>query len=121
MEGINFMERLAARGAVSEGNFSELRRSAFSLALALLALNVLDLAVTSFNIEHLGATELNGIVAPLLGTPWAVMLKIGIPVLTIMLAARVKSTWILTFLRVAVIIYLVVVIIGVGQLAYALV
>ena len=114
------MERLATGGVVREGDFWELRRSAFSLALALLALNVLDLAVTSFNIEHLGATELNGIVAPLLDTPWAVILKIGVPVLTITLAARVKSTWILTVLRVAVAIYLVVVIIGVGQLAYVL-
>lgn len=121
MEGIDCMKRLAIAGVVREDNSWELRRSALSLALALLALNILDLAVTSVNIKHFGATELNAMVAPLLGTPWAATLKIGIPVLTITLAARVTSSWIVTALRVAVVIYLVVVIFGVGQLAYALV
>jgi hypothetical protein len=121
MEGINAMASLAMGGGVSEGNLSELRRTAFALSFALLALNALDLTVTSFNIEYLGAIELNRIVAPLLGTPWVVMLKIGIPVLTVILAARVRSSWILTFLRIAVSIYLAVVIVGVGQLAFALV
>lgn len=115
------MERFASGERVSEGDISELRKAAIALAVALLALNALDLTVTMFNIENLGAVELNRLVAPLLGTPWAVVLKLGIPIGIIALATRVTSRWTVNFLRVAVSIYLVVVMIGVGQLAFALV
>jgi hypothetical protein len=115
------MERFASGERVSEGDTSELRKAAIALAFALLALNALDLTVTMFNIENLGAVELNRLVAPLLGTPWAMVLKLGIPLGIIALATRVTSRWTVKFLRVAVSIYLVVVMIGVGQLAFALV
>jgi hypothetical protein len=115
------MERFASGRRVSEDDPSELRKAALALAVALLALNALDLTVTMFNIENLGAIELNRLVAPLLGTPWALVLKLGIPIGIIALATRVTSVWSVNLLRVAVSIYLVVVMIGVGQLAFALV
>lgn len=115
------MERFAPGGRVSDGGLSELRRAAIALSVALLALNALDLTVTMFNIENLGAVELNRLVAPLLGTPWALVLKLGIPLGIIALATKVTSLWTVNLLRVAVSIYLVVVMIGVGQLAFALV
>ena len=115
------MESSSSEGRVPEGDLSELRKAALALAFALLALNALDLTVTMFNIENLGAVELNRLVAPLLGTPWALVLKLGIPIGIIALATRVTSVWTVNFLRVAVSIYLVVVMIGVGQLAFALV
>ena len=115
------MERFASGERVSGDDVSELRKAALALAFALLALNALDLTVTMFNIENLGAVELNRLVAPLLGTPWALVLKLGIPIVIIVLATRVTSRWTVNFLRVAVSIYLLVVMIGVGQLAFALV
>lgn len=106
-------------GAV-EREPSDLRRAAMALALALLALNVLDLMVTNFNVNILGAVEINPLVAPLIGTPWVVVVKIGIPLGILALSPWGRSTRVLGMLRVVVAIYLIIAIIGVGQLAYAL-
>jgi hypothetical protein len=103
-----------------EGGRSDLRRAAMALAFALLALNVLDLTVTNFNINNLGAVEVNPLVAPLIGTPWAVAVKIGIPVGILAMAPWAISTRMLGWLRVVVAIYLTIAIIGVGQLALAI-
>lgn len=91
-----------------------------ALAFALLALNVLDLVVTNFNVNTLGAVEINPLVAPLIGTPWVVVVKIGIPLGILALSPWGRSTRVLGMLRVVVAIYLIIAIIGVGQLAYAL-
>ena len=91
-----------------------------ALAFALLALNVLDLVVTNFNVNRLGAIEINPLVAPLIGTPWVVVVKIGIPLGILALSPWGRSTRILGMLRVVVAIYLTIAIIGVGQLAFAL-
>jgi hypothetical protein len=109
--------RLALGQRVPE-SYLDIRRSAVSLGLALLVLNILDLTITRINIEKLGGVELNGLIAPLIATPWALVLKIGIPAWIMFLAVWVESARMVTFLRVAVVIYLVIVIIGVGQFAY---
>lgn len=100
------------------GSPPDIRTAATTLAIALLALNVLDVAVTNFNIDHLAAVEINPIMAPLIGTPWAILAKIGIPIVIIALAAWGRSVRFFGLLRVVVAIYLVVVIIGIGQIAY---
>ena len=110
-----------ARGfGADEREPSDLRRAAMALAFALLALNVLDLVVTNFNVNRLGAIEINPLVAPLIGTPWVVVVKIGIPLGILALSPWGRTTRILGMLRVVVAIYLTIAIIGVGQLAFAL-
>ena len=99
---------------------SDIRTSAVALAIALLGLNVLDIIVTNFNIDRLGAVEVNGLMAPLLGTPWEFALKFGIPLGIIVLSSAVTTKRPLTLLRVAVAIYLVVAISGIGQIALVL-
>ena len=99
---------------------SDLRQAAVALAVALLALNVLDLMVTNLNVGTFGAVEINPLMAPLIGTPWAPIVKIGIPLGIIALAPWGRSVRMLGLLRAVVAIYLVIVIVGVGQLAYAL-
>lgn len=98
----------------------DLRRTAVSLAVALLALNILDIVATELIVGSLGAVEVNPVMAPLVGTPWAATLKIAIPVCVIALATRVTSQRMVGFLRVAVALYLVVTLSLVGQIAYAL-
>jgi hypothetical protein len=95
--------------------------AALSLAFALLALNILDLIVTNTNIENYGAVEVNPVMAPLIGTPWAVVVKIGISLGIIALTLGGGSARMLRMLRIAVAIYVAVAIVGVGQLAFALV
>jgi hypothetical protein len=112
-------DRLAWGFSAAEGNPSDLRRAALALAFALLALSALDLAVTNFNIDNLGAVEMNPLIAPLIGTPWAAVVKIGIPSGILAVAPLAMSTRVLGMLRVVVAIYLVIAIVGVGQLAYA--
>jgi hypothetical protein len=106
-------------GRVSGGDLKELRSGAAALAITLLTLNMIDIFITDFNIARFGATELNSLFAPFIGTPWALILKIGIPVAIIDLAMGVRSVRALTALQTAVAIYMVVVIIGVGQAVYA--
>ena len=90
-----------------------------ALGFALLVLNVLDLVITRLNIQKLGGVEANALIAPIIATPPGTILKIGIPLWIIFLAVWVESARAVTFLRVAVAVYVVVVIIGVGQFAYA--
>ena len=107
------------RGVAASGA-SDIRTDAVALAIALLGLNVLDIIVTEFNIGRLGAVEVNGLMAPLLGTPWEFALKFGIPLGIIVLSSAVTTSRPLTLLRVAVGIYMAVAISGIGQIAYAL-
>lgn len=104
---------------VADG-ISDRRHAAVALAVAILALNVLDLTVTNFNVNRLGAVEINPIMAPLIGTPWAAVVKIGIPILILAMAPLVGSVRMLGLLRTVVAIYMVIAIIGVGQIAVAL-
>ncbi len=112
------MEQLApiARGS---GDHSEVRTTAIALAFALVTLNVLDLMVTQLSVAHFGASEINPIVAPLLGTPWAVVLKVGLPAAILALTPLVRRRRSLVYLRLVVGIYMVVAIVNVGQIAYA--
>lgn len=106
--------RVAASGR------TDIRTAAVALAIALLGLNVLDIIVTEFNINRLGAVEVNALMAPLLGTPWEFALKFGIPLGIIVLSSAVTTKRPLTLLRIAVGIYLVVAINGIAQIAVAL-
>jgi hypothetical protein len=108
--------RLALGQRVPE-SYPDIRRSAVLLALALLTLNFLDLIITRINIQKLGGVEINGLIAPVISTPWAAVLKLGTPLLIILLAVWVESARMVTLLRVAVGIYVVIAIIGVGQFA----
>ena len=109
------------RTRVVNGDSLELRKAAAALALALLLLNILDVTVTNFNIENLAAVEMNPLMAPMIGTPWAVIFKIGVPVAIIAMAIWGRTFRLLGVLRVVVVIYLAVVILGVGQIVYSLV
>lgn len=109
--------QLAWSGHVSDRDLPSFRRGAAALALALVALNILDYMVTQFNIENLGAVELNPLFAPLIGTPWALVVKIVLPLGVVFLASAIRSTKALTLLRAVVAIYLVVAIFGLGQIA----
>lgn len=113
------MEQLApiARG---NGDHSEVRTAAIALGVALVALNVLDLMVTDLSIRHFGANEVNPIMAAVLGTPWAVILKVGIPTAILTLTPRLRARRTLVYLRLAVSVYMVVAIVNLGQIAYAL-
>jgi hypothetical protein len=106
---------------VAASDRSDIRTGAVALAIALLGLNVLDVSVTNLNIDKFGASEANGLMAALLGTPWEFSLKFGIPLGIIVLASGVQSLRSLSLLRFAVGIYLAAAIIGVGQIAYVLV
>jgi hypothetical protein len=109
--------QLAWSGRVPDRDLPSFRRGAFALALALVALNILDYTITNFTIEKLGAVELNPLFAPLIGTPWALAVKIGLPLIVVLLASAIRSTKALTFLRTVVAIYLAVAIFGLGQVA----
>ncbi len=113
--------QLALLRGSSIGEVRELRASAAALAITLLTLNVIDLVVTNLNIMHFGATELNLLVAPLLGTPWAVIATVGIPLAIVVLGMGVRSVQELRAIQVAVGIYMVVVLLGVGQALFAVV
>jgi len=114
------MGQLAWRDRLVVDAQSDRRHAAIALAFAILALNVLDLTVTNFNVDRLGAVEINPIMAPLIGTPWAVVVKIGIPILIIAMAPLGRSFRMLGVLRIVVAIYMVIAIIGIGQIALAL-
>ncbi|HSJ70815.1 MAG TPA: DUF5658 family protein [Acidimicrobiia bacterium] len=113
------MEQLAPI-AHGSGDHSGVRNAAIALGVALVALNVLDLMVTDLSIRHFGATEVNPIMAAVLGTPWAVLLKVGLPTAILALTPHLRSGRALVYLRTAVFIYMVVTIVNLGQLAYAL-
>ena len=97
-----------------------IRAAATALATALLALNVLDIMVTELAIRYLGAIEVNPLMAPLIGTAWAPGLKILVPLAIVVMATRARSWQVVTALRIVVGIYMVIAIIGVGQVAWVL-
>ena len=94
-----------------------IRRTAVALGFALLALNILDLVATKVIIERFGGFEANPLMAPIIGTPSGVLLKIGICVGVIVLATRITTARMVTFLRLAVAVYVVVTTVNVGQIA----
>ncbi|MGI9586369.1 MAG: DUF5658 family protein [Acidimicrobiia bacterium] len=112
--------QLAWSGRVPDAELPQFRRGAAALALALVALNILDYTVTNFTIQNLGAVELNPLFAPLIGTPWALVAKIGLPMAVVLMATAVRSAKVLPLLRVVIAIYLGVAIFGLGQIALAL-
>jgi hypothetical protein len=112
------LEQPVWRTRVVSGDSPEIRKAAVALALALLLLNILDVTVTNFNIKNLGAVEVNPLMAPIIGTPWAAVFKVGISIAIIAMATWGRSFRLLGVLRIVVGIYLVVVIIGLGQIAY---
>lgn len=113
--------QLVLRGRDSSAEVRDLRSAAAALAITLLTLNVIDITVTNLNIMRFGATELNVLFAPLIGTPWAVIAKVGIPLAIVLLAMGVRSVQELRAIEIAVGIYMVVVILGVGQALFAVV
>lgn len=118
-EGITMVEQTAGSVRQSVEFDSTIRRSAVALALALFALNVLDLVVTDFAVTFLDAIELNPLMAPLIGTPWAIVVKVGLPIGIIALATQ-ASTWrAVRFLRIVVAVYIVVAMITLSQVAWA--
>jgi len=98
-----------------------MRRTAVALGAALLALNVLDIAVTDLIIERFGGFEANPLIAPLIGTPSAMLVKVGICVAVIALATRITKPRMITYLRFAVVVYLVVTTVNVAQVAYLII
>jgi hypothetical protein len=104
---------------VDGADLKELRAGATALAITLFTLNLIDIFITDFNITRFAATEASALFAPLLDTPWALALKVGIPIAIIVLATGVRSLRALTALQMAVAIYMAVVIIGVGQAVIA--
>lgn len=98
----------------------DVRVTATALAIALLALNVLDVVVTEFSVDHLGAVEINPLMAPLIGTPWAFAIKVALPLIVITLATRLRSWRFVKFLRGMVALYIVIVLFNISQVAYIL-
>lgn len=110
-----------APGRIGRGlSIQDIRVTATALAIALLALNVLDVVVTEFSVNHLGAVEINPLMAPLIGTPWAFALKVALPLIVITLATRLRSWRFVNFLRAMVVLYIVIVLFNISQVAYTL-
>jgi hypothetical protein len=111
------MGLLAPNENVAASRSSE-RSSAVALAFALLALNVLDLVLTDFGIRVLGAREINPLMAPLIGTSWAVVVKIAFPVSVLVMATQVRTERTVRMLRIVVGVYLALTIVTLAQIAY---
>ncbi len=73
---------------------------------------------TNILVGNFGAIEINPLMAPLVGTGWMVLLKVGLPVVVIALASRVRSRRSVTLLSIVVAVYVGVVTLGLGQLVY---
>lgn len=110
--------QLATGGRVDDHKIPGIRRVAVALALMLLVLNVLDTVATNILVLEFGAIEINPIVAPMVGTPLMVALKVGLPLVVIALATRVRSKSSIVMLSVLVTVYTFVAALGLGQLAY---
>ena len=110
--------QLASGDRVDDRSLTDLRRVAVVLAFALLALNVLDTVATNILVLDFGAVEINPLMAPLVGTGWMVVLKVGLPILAIALATRISSRRSVTVLSIVVAVYVFVAALGIGQLAY---
>lgn len=112
------LAQLASGDSVDDRRLPGLRRVAVVLALALLVLNVLDTVATNILVGDFGAVELNPLMAPLVGTGWMVLLKVGLPIVVIALASRVKTRRSVTLLSTLVVFYVLVAALGLGQLAW---
>ena len=112
---------LAQRRVEPSSTVDEIRMAATALAIALLGLNVLDILVTELAIDRFGGIEVNPLMAPIVGTTTGFGLKVLIPLVILALATRARTWHSVTTLRVVVAVYLLVAIIGVGQVAYVLV
>lgn len=110
--------QLASGRRVDGHELRELRRLAVVLAVTLLVLNVLDTVATNILVLDFGAVEINPIVAPMVGTPLMVALKVGLPIVVIALATRVTSRRAVLMLSILVAFYTFVAALGLGQLAY---
>ena len=111
---------LAPRTADDRSKTDEIRTAATALAIALVGLNLLDIIVTELAIDRFGAIEVNPLMAPIVGTPAASALKVIIPLVVLALATRARTWRAVTTLRIVVAIYLVIAIIGVGQIAWVI-
>ena len=100
-----------------EPSIETLRSDAGALAVALFALSALDLVVTRFAIGYLGAFEANPLFAPFVATEFGIALKLGIPIYVLYVASRVTQPHAVAALRTVVVIYVVVVLIGLVQVA----
>lgn len=67
------------------------RRPLIVAAVTLTALNVADLAVTQFAIRYMGAAEANALMAPIIGSGWAWLPKVGVPAALVWRAATTDS------------------------------
>lgn len=110
--------RVSWDGTIADRRLQDRRKSALALAVALVALSTVDIMVTNLGIAYLGSIELNPIMQPLLGTAWASVAKIGIPAIIVVLTPFIVSPRIVTYLRLTVAVYIVVVISGVAQVSY---
>lgn len=110
--------QLISGGRVDDRELPKLRSVAVVLALSLLVLNIVDTVATNILVGDFGAVEINPLMAPLVGTGWMVLLKVGLPLVTIALAARVGSRRSVTLLSIVVAVYVSVAALGLGQLAY---
>ena len=110
--------QLAPVVRVVDWQLPAIRRTAVALGAALLALNVLDIFVTDLIVGRFGGFEANPLMSPMIGTPSAMFLKVGICLAVIVLATRITTWRMVTYLRIAVAIYLVVTVVNVGQVAY---
>ena len=98
-----------------------MRRTAVALGAALLALNILDILVTDLIVVQLGGFEANPLIAPMIGTQSAMLVKVAICVGVIALATRITRLRMVTYLRLAVFLYLVVTTVNIGQVAYMMI
>lgn len=62
-----------------------------ALAVVLFALSALDLVITELAVARLGAIELNPLMSPLIGTPWAMAVKLSIPAAVVLTVHRTRS------------------------------
>ena len=76
---------------VVDGQPSAIRRTAGALGVALLALNALDRFVTNLIIDRFGDIRVNPVMAPMIGTPSAMLVKVGICVVVLALTTRIMS------------------------------
>lgn len=111
------LRQLASGGTVTGSDLSEVRTAAVVSAVALLVLNILDLVATDVLVGQLGAIELNPLVEPMLGTPWVVLVKVGLPMVAIALATRVSSWRAVGLIWSVIGIYVLVTLFNVGQIA----
>lgn len=90
-------------------------RTVVGFSVLLLVMSAVDLVTTEVALR-LGAVELNPVMAPVVGTRWAVLVKLGLPAAVVLAAPRVRSLLVARALKLALIIYIAVVVFNVTQL-----